>query len=116
MAALTVPVVAVMAYGASAVLKLLVREERPCQGLHVRTIKTCPAPGDWSFPSNHATVSALAMAASRIWAGAHYPHDVMAGCCAAGRRPLTLTVLSGWSRPMGRWITSSRLPLLVTAS
>lgn len=83
-AALTVPVVAVMAYGAGAVLKLLVREERPCQGLHVRTIKTCPAPGDWSFPSNHATVSALAMAASRIWVGAHYPHDVMAGMLVGG--------------------------------
>ncbi|MFG2374638.1 phosphatase PAP2 family protein [Streptomyces sp. NPDC048504] len=98
--ALAVPFVVVAAFGVDAALKLLVREDRPCQSLHVATLEACPAPGDWSFPSNHtaiaiaaaiallfvsrrlgaiAVVAAGAMAASRVWVGVHYPHDVMAG-------------------------------------
>lgn len=98
--ALAVPFVVVAAFGVDAALKLLVREDRPCQSLHVATLEACPAPGDWSFPSNHtaiaiaaaiallfvsrrlgaiAVVAAGAMAASRVWVGVRYPHDVMAG-------------------------------------
>ncbi|WP_133917056.1 phosphatase PAP2 family protein [Streptomyces sp. NBC_00582] len=98
--ALAVPFVVVVAFGVDAVLKLLVREDRPCQSLRVATLEACPAPGDWSFPSNHAAiaaaaavallfvsrrlgvlavVAACAMAVSRVWVGAHYPHDVLAG-------------------------------------
>ncbi|MCI3244864.1 MULTISPECIES: phosphatase PAP2 family protein [Streptomyces] len=100
MTALAVPFVVFVAYGVNTGLKLLVREDRPCQSLHVTPLEACPAPGDWSFPSNHAAiaaatavallfvsrrlgavavVAACAMAASRIWVGAHYPHDVVAG-------------------------------------
>ncbi|GAB7102103.1 phosphatase PAP2 family protein [Streptomyces phaeofaciens JCM 4814] len=99
--ALAVPFVVVLAYGVDAVLKLLVREDRPCQSLRVTTLEACPAPGDWSFPSNHAAIAAAAavallfvsrrlgsvavvaaavMAVSRVWVGAHYPHDVLTGC------------------------------------
>jgi undecaprenyl-diphosphatase len=107
--ALAVPFVVVAAYGVDAVLKLLVREDRPCQSLRVATLEACPAPGDWSFPSNHtaiataaavallfvsrrlgtiAVVAAGAMAASRVWVGVHYPHDVVAGVAVG-----TLTAL-----------------------
>ncbi|MGV9320162.1 phosphatase PAP2 family protein [Streptomyces sp. NPDC003660] len=98
--ALAAPALTVLAFVVSTVLKQGVRENRPCQSLHVITLEACPAPGDWSFPSNHATlaaaaavalwfvsarlgviaaIGALAMAASRVWVGAHYPHDILAG-------------------------------------
>ncbi|MGW2212709.1 phosphatase PAP2 family protein [Streptomyces sp. NPDC001781] len=98
--ALAAPVLTVLAFVTSTALKQAVRENRPCQSLHVITLEACPAAGDWSFPSNHATlaaaaavalwfvsarlgviatIGALAMAASRVWVGAHYPHDIVAG-------------------------------------
>ncbi|MEU6384129.1 phosphatase PAP2 family protein [Streptomyces bauhiniae] len=98
--ALAAPVLTVLAFAVSTALKQAVQENRPCQSLHVITLETCPATGDWSFPSNHATLAAaaavalwfvsrrlgaiatlaaLAMAASRVWVGAHYPHDILAG-------------------------------------
>ncbi|MFB7781744.1 phosphatase PAP2 family protein [Streptomyces vinaceus] len=98
--ALAVPLITLLAFGADLLLKLVFREDRPCQSLHVAVLEACPAPGDWSFPSNHAAigaaaavallfvsrrlgalavVAALLMAASRVWVGAHYPHDVVAG-------------------------------------
>ncbi|MFJ3662537.1 phosphatase PAP2 family protein [Streptomyces sp. NPDC090119] len=98
--ALAAPALTVLAFVVSTVLKQAIRENRPCQSLHVITLEACPAPGDWSFPSNHATlaaaaavalwfvsarlgaiatIGALAMAASRVWVGAHYPHDIVAG-------------------------------------
>lgn len=98
--ALAAPLLTVLAFVVSTVLKQAVQENRPCQSLHVITLEACPAVGDWSFPSNHATLAAaaavalwfvgtrlcaiatlgaLAMAASRVWVGAHYPHDIAAG-------------------------------------
>ncbi|MER6786060.1 phosphatase PAP2 family protein [Streptomyces sp. NPDC000658] len=98
--ALAVPFAVVAAYAVDAALKPLVREDRPCRSLGAVTLEACPAPRDWSFPSNHAAVAAAAavallfvsrrlgvlaavaacaMAASRVWVGAHYPHDVLAG-------------------------------------
>lgn len=89
----------VISYVLSEVLKLILRQERPCRA--VVELDECPAVGDWSFPSNH-TVIAFAVATgiviitARAWAflayvaaaivgilrvlsGAHYPHDVLAG-------------------------------------
>ena len=135
--ALAVPVVVIVAYGVDAIVKLAVREDRPCQSLHVRTLEACPAPGDWSFPSNHAAiaaaaavalvfvsrglgalagVAALAMALSRVWVGAHYPHDVVAGVMVGGLVALlSMLALRRWSEPVVRCIASSRLGPLLSA-
>ncbi|UNO42205.1 phosphatase PAP2 family protein [Streptomyces sp. MST-110588] len=112
--ALATPVIVLAAYAVNDGLKLLVREDRPCRSLHVITLETCPAPGDWSFPSNHAALAAstavallfvarglgtltlaaaLAMAASRVWVGVHYPHDVAAGFVVGAVVALLLTLL-----------------------
>ncbi|MFF0061317.1 phosphatase PAP2 family protein [Streptomyces sp. NPDC005279] len=111
--ALAAPLVVVAAFTADTMIKSLVREQRPCRTLHTVTLEACPAPGDWSFPSNHAAIAAAAavaiwlthrrlgaiaipaallMAFSRVWVGAHYPHDVILGLIvgAAVAGPLTL--------------------------
>ncbi len=97
----------VLAYAASEAVKLVVDEERPCRVLLGRAaaVAECPPPGDWSFPSNHATLAAglgvgLALlrprlapvtlllagvaALLRVVVGAHYPHDVLAGAVLGG--------------------------------
>jgi undecaprenyl-diphosphatase len=129
--ALVVPVAVVVAYGVDAVVKLAVREDRPCQSLHVRTLEACPAPGDWSFPSNHAAiaaaaavallfvsrrlgaiavVAALAMGASRVWVGAHYPHDVLAGLVVGALVALVAMLAARQqSEALARWLTARRL-------
>ncbi|MCO1595697.1 phosphatase PAP2 family protein [Micromonospora sp. RHAY321] len=99
--ALVAPVPALVAYASSEWLKTVVDEDRPCRAIGSAIVAgTCPPPGDWSFPSNHATVAgalaittlllsrrlglvALPLAAlaafSRVFVGVHYPHDVVAG-------------------------------------
>ncbi|WP_330323720.1 phosphatase PAP2 family protein [Streptomyces pseudovenezuelae] len=136
--ALAVPVAVGAAYAVDAAVKLLVREDRPCQSLHVATLEACPAPGDWSFPSNHAAiaaaaavallfvsrrlgavaaVAACAMAVSRVWVGAHYPHDVAAGVVVgAVVAALGMTAVRRRSDPLVRRITGTRLRPLVLAS
>jgi membrane-associated phospholipid phosphatase len=99
--ALLAPAGTLVAYLFSEILKTMVHEERPCRGLPVTSIiGKCPDPGDWSFPSNHSVLAASAalgavyawrrampwlfslaalMAFSRVFVGAHFPHDVLAG-------------------------------------
>ncbi|MBW4704193.1 phosphatase PAP2 family protein [Micromonospora sp. RL09-050-HVF-A] len=98
--ALVAPAAVVLAYGCSEVLKSLVDEDRPCRGAVAILAGQCPPVGDWSFPSNHATIAgalatavlllsprwgllavplALLAALSRVFVGVHYPHDVLAG-------------------------------------
>jgi undecaprenyl-diphosphatase len=97
----------VAAYAVSEALKLVADEERPCRalGAGAETVAECPGLGDWSFPSNHATLAAglavglavlrprlgvitlpLAGAAAllRVLVGVHYPHDVLAGAALGG--------------------------------
>ncbi|MEU1318618.1 phosphatase PAP2 family protein [Streptomyces tibetensis] len=135
--ALGAPVTVVVAYAVNDALKLVVREDRPCQSLRVVTLEACPAPGDWSFPSNHAAiaaaaavallfvsrrlgtvavVAACAMAASRVWVGAHYPHDVVAGGLVGALVAFLLTAaVRRHPDAVARRLTATRLrPLLVT--
>ncbi|MEH0468190.1 phosphatase PAP2 family protein [Streptomyces sp. B21-097] len=137
--ALAVPFVVVAAYGVDAALKLLVREDRPCRSLRAATLEACPAPGDWSFPSNHAAVAAAAavalifvsrrlgavsavaacaMAASRLWVGAHYPHDVVAGVVVGALTAwLVMSALRRRAETAALRLTATRLrPLLVAPS
>lgn len=117
----------VAAYALSEALKLVVDEERPCRAVRsAAAIAHCPAPGDWSFPSNHATLAAAlatgtavlrprwaalalptaaAAALLRVLAGVHYPHDVLAGAILGGcvvaaallaLEPLAVRVTSLW--------------------
>jgi membrane-associated phospholipid phosphatase len=134
--ALAAPFVVVVAYGVNTGLKLLVREDRPCQSLHVTPLEACPAPGDWSFPSNHAAIAAAAavallfvsrrlgavsviaacaMAASRVWVGAHYPHDVVAGMAVGALVALfAMAALRRSPQALAQRIMATRLrPLLV---
>ncbi|MFF4703013.1 phosphatase PAP2 family protein [Streptomyces sp. NPDC001288] len=136
--ALAVPVVVVVAYAVDAALKLLVHENRPCRSLPVTVLETCPARGDWSFPSNHAAVAAaaavallfvfrrlgavavaaaVAMAASRVWVGVHYPHDVLAGA-VVGALTVTaaMSVLRRWAGPLARRLAATRLRPLLAVS
>ncbi|MFC5832399.1 phosphatase PAP2 family protein [Nonomuraea insulae] len=89
----------VLAYVVSEVVKVFVREDRPCRG-GITTIAACPPPADWSFPSNHSVIAAgaaatlvlawralawgvfplaVVMSFSRVFVGVHYPHDVAGG-------------------------------------
>ncbi|WP_405775333.1 phosphatase PAP2 family protein [Streptomyces sp. NBC_00859] len=136
--ALAVPVIVVLAYCVNDAVKAAVREDRPCRSLHVTTLEACPAPGDWAFPSNHAALSfaaavallfvsrrlgaaalvcAAAMAVSRVWVGAHYPHDVAAGALVGALVALVLaTSLRRRPEALARRLTDTRLrPLLVSS-
>ncbi|MFI7604668.1 phosphatase PAP2 family protein [Micromonospora sp. NPDC049366] len=113
--ALVAPVPVVLAYACSEWLKTIVDEDRPCRTLAEPIIAgTCPPPGDWSFPSNHATIAAalavatlllsrrlglvavplaLLAAFSRTFVGVHYPHDVAAGALLGTLMVLLVTPL-----------------------
>lgn len=99
--ALWVPASMAAAFSISSLIKLAVGEQRPCRVLPVgHIVAACPPLGDYAFPSNHAVlagaaavalwsldrrlgvaaaVNAVLIAASRVYIGVHYPHDVAAG-------------------------------------
>jgi membrane-associated phospholipid phosphatase len=143
--ALLAPVVTMLAYLLSEVTKGLWQEERPCRTLgDLATIATCPEYGDWSFPSNHATIAgaaavaiawsgarlgwfavgvALFAAASRVFVGVHYPHDVVAGLVLGAVVALSVPVLArvlkpvvadARTRPRAAWLVGSGAPATET--
>lgn len=135
--ALSVPVAVVVAYAVNDVLKMVFDEQRPCQTLRAVTIEACPAPGDWSFPSNHAAIAAAAavallvidrglgylavpaalfMAASRVWIGVHYPHDVLIGVIVGALVARPLVLHAHRAAPAVERLRGTKLkPLLIAA-
>ncbi|MFK0264486.1 phosphatase PAP2 family protein [Streptomyces angustmyceticus] len=134
--ALAAPVVVVTAFLVDDLVKTFFDERRPCRTLHTATVEACPGSGDWSFPSNHAAIAAAAavalllcdrqlgriavpaallMAASRVWVGAHYPHDVAAGLVTGALVARVLTPLARRAAPVVDRIRATRLRPLVAA-
>ena len=123
---------AVVAYLGSEAIKLVVDEERPCRALApVDAWLPCPPVGDWSFPSNHATVAgalaaglimiaprlavlavplALLVAVARVAGGVHYPHDVLAGLLLGTAVTVALLLSAGpvADRLAGRYVLALR--------
>lgn len=118
--ALFAPVATVIAYAASVTVKSFFEQLRPCQAMtDLATIATCDPIGDWSFPSNHAAIAGAAAAAvviawrraavaavlfavleafSRVFVGAHYPHDVTVGLLVGAAVATAVSLLM--ARPM----------------
>ncbi|WP_344685039.1 phosphatase PAP2 family protein [Saccharopolyspora taberi] len=124
--ALLAPVATGLAYVASEVLKAFLREDRPCRVVPriSRTLAECPEYGDWSLPSNHATIAAAAAVAlsvawrrlvgvvvllalvegfSRVFVGVHYPHDVVVGALLGGFVAGVVMGVGGGLVPVVRW-------------
>ncbi|MEV0747598.1 phosphatase PAP2 family protein [Streptomyces sp. NPDC050273] len=134
--ALCTPVTVLTAYLVNDLVKSVFHEQRPCRSLHVVTVEACPALGDWSFPSNHAAIAAAAataiwltdrrlgavalaaallMGASRVWTGAHYPHDVLIGLLTGALVAWPLTLTARRCAPTVVRLRDSRLRPLVAA-
>ncbi|MFI2609908.1 phosphatase PAP2 family protein [Kitasatospora sp. NPDC018619] len=116
------PVVVVVAYAVNSVFKGAVEELRPCAQIPGSVaLETCPGTGDWSFPSNHSVIAfaaaaslwfvnrrlgwvaglfAVLMAASRVWVGVHYPHDVAVGALVGLLVAVVLAPLAGRCGPL----------------
>ena len=128
---------ALVALGIGQIIGGAVDRARPYEtmsNVHVLVDKTT----DFSFPSDHATVAgavavgllfanrrwgivaavlAVLMAFTRVYVGAHYPADVLAGLALGG-----LVAALGWYtimpilRRLATWITTTPLRPLVTSS
>ncbi|WP_328318925.1 phosphatase PAP2 family protein [Streptomyces sp. NBC_00388] len=127
--ALVAPLGTAIAYVLSEVLKSVIHEDRPCRAVAgaMRPLIDCPAPGDWSFPSNHSIIAAAAavglslalvrlvwltvpvavlMAFSRVFVGVHYPHDVLVGLILGAL--IALLVSEGLTRPVRSLVGTAR--------
>jgi membrane-associated phospholipid phosphatase len=137
--ALAAPVAVVAAFAVAEVAKKLVAEVRPCYSLpHAYFVDTCPARTDYAFPSGHsttafATVAALwlldrrlsAIAAAfallegftRVYVGAHYPHDILgAALLALPVTYLTSLLMSRLATPLVARLRTGILHPVLTAA
>lgn len=123
----------VLALAVSEVVKVLAAQDRPCRAVpDLDAVASCPPVGDWSLPSNHATLAA-ALAAALIWSaprlwslavplaglvavarvglGVHYPHDVADGLVLGAVVVSSLVVLL--RRAARRWVAvAAGVPVL----
>jgi membrane-associated phospholipid phosphatase len=139
-AALAVPAAAVIAYLVNDSIKLIFAEHRPCYRFpHAFLLEKCPAIDDYSFPSNHtvvvfamaaalllvsralgiwALIAAAVMGVSRVYVGAHYPHDVAVGAVVGlvvGY--VSAVLLRRYATPLVAKLSTGPLrPLLTTTS
>lgn len=109
----------------SEALKQVVDEQRPCRVPGLPAVPDCPGVGDWSFPSNHATLAAalaigivlvrprlgalagpvaVGVMLLRVLAGVHYPHDVLAGLALGGT--VTAAVVLALT-PAAMWVVQA---------
>ena len=136
-AVLATPIAVVLAYVLNSGIKSVFQEPRPCRALpHAFLVEACPPVDDYAFPSNHTTVAfafaaafflidrrlgavsllaAVAMGASRVYVGAHYPHDVAVGALVGTVAALVIvTVARRLCVPLVERMRSGALrPLLV---
>ncbi|GHD90941.1 phosphatase PAP2 family protein [Streptomyces naganishii] len=136
--ALAAPVAVVVAFAAAEVVKKIVSEVRPCRSMpHAYIVDACPAPSDYAFPSGHTTVAAATVAAlflldrrlsaiaalfavvegfTRVYVGAHYPHDVLGSAVLAlPVAYLTSLALRRWATPLVASLSGGALRPLLTA-
>lgn len=136
-AALSAPVTVLVAFLVNDGIKSLFDEQRPCRTLHTVTVEACPALGDWSFPSNHSAIAgaaavallladrrigltyavpvAVLMAASRVWIGVHYPHDVVVGLLVGALVAWPVSLLAPRAAPAVARLRTTPLRPLLTA-
>jgi undecaprenyl-diphosphatase len=117
----------VLALAVSEVTRVLAAQDRPCRTLpDLDAVASCPPVGDWSPPSNHATLAAVlaaalvwsaprlwplalalasVVAASRAGLGGHYPHDVVDGLVLGALVASALVLLL--RRLATRWVTAA---------
>jgi undecaprenyl-diphosphatase len=134
--ALAAPVAVVGAFAVAEVAKKLVAEIRPCYSMpHAYFVDACPVRTDYAFPSGHTTTAAATVAAlwlldrqlawvatafavlegfSRVYLGAHYPHDVLgAAVLALPVAYLISKILERYAQPVvARLRTGALEPLL----
>ncbi|MEV7125000.1 phosphatase PAP2 family protein [Streptomyces sp. NPDC093260] len=138
-AVLATPFAVIIAYVANTAVKDVFQEPRPCRALpHDFLIEACPPVDDYAFPSNHTTVAfafvaalflinrrlgqvallaAVVMGASRVYVGAHYPHDVGVGALV-GTVVSLLVVLAArrFCQPLVQRLRDGALRPLLTAA
>ncbi|MFE9450152.1 phosphatase PAP2 family protein [Streptomyces sp. NPDC006739] len=137
--ALAAPVAVGVAFVVAEVVKKIIAEVRPCYSLpHDYFVSTCPVRTDYAFPSGHTTVAAASVAAlwlldrrlatiaagfalfegfTRVYLGAHYPHDVLgAALLAMPVAYLTVRVLGRVAVPLVTRLSTGALKPVLTAA